>query len=98
MITHRALRRGIATCIILFGWSIAAWSHDDDSRKQAYATRNIVSDGSVTAEHIDPLLVNPWGIAFNPTGFVWVSNNGTATSTLYDGNGNKNALTVTTPA
>jgi uncharacterized protein (TIGR03118 family) len=98
MITHHALRRGIAACLILLGWSIAAWSHDDDARKQAYATRNIVSDGGVTAEHIDPNLVNAWGIAFNPTGFVWVANNGTATSTLYDGNGNKIALTVTTPA
>jgi uncharacterized protein (TIGR03118 family) len=47
---------------------------------------------------MDPSLVNPWGIAFNPTGFVWVANEGTATSTLYDGNGNKNALTVTIPA
>jgi uncharacterized protein (TIGR03118 family) len=52
----------------------------------------------VTADHIDPNLVNAWGIAFNPTGFVWVANNGSATSTLYDGNGNKIALTVTTPA
>jgi hypothetical protein len=35
-----------------------------------YQQRNLVSDGSVTAEHTDANLVNPWGIAFNPNGFV----------------------------
>jgi uncharacterized protein (TIGR03118 family) len=32
-------------------------------------------------------LVNAWGIAFNPTGVVWVANNGSSTSTLYNGSG-----------
>jgi uncharacterized protein (TIGR03118 family) len=52
-----------------------------------YQQRNLVSDGFVPAEHTDPHLVNPWGIAFNPNGFVWVADNGTGVSTLYDGDG-----------
>src|SRR4249920_2360766 len=64
----------------------------------AYAMHVLVSDGSVPADHIDTHLVNPWGIVFNPTGPVWIANNGTGTSTLYDGNGNAIALVVTIPA
>ncbi len=49
------------------------------------------------AGHVDASLKNPWGIAFNPAGFVWVANNHTNTSTLYDGSGNKQSLEVTLP-
>lgn len=47
--------------------------------------------------HVDPNLVNAWGIAFNPQGFVWVANAGTSTSTLYDGNGVPQSLVVAIP-
>jgi uncharacterized protein (TIGR03118 family) len=55
---------------------------------------NLQSNG---AAHTDTHLVNAWGIAFNPTGFVWVANNGSATSTLYDGNGVPQTLVVAIP-
>jgi uncharacterized protein (TIGR03118 family) len=63
----------------------------------AYAVHNLVSDGSVPADHLDANLKNAWGVAFNPTGFVWVSNNATGTSTLYDGAGVPQTLVVTVP-
>ncbi len=44
----------------------------------------------------DPNLINPWGIAFNPAGPAWVSNNGSDTSAVYDGTGALK-LTVTFP-
>ena len=50
--------------------------------RKFYQQRNLVSDGSMTAEHTDANLVNPWGIVFNPNGFVWVADNGTGVSTL----------------
>src|SRR6185503_1924243 len=49
------------------------------------------------AEHTDPNLVNGWGVAFNPFGFVWVADGGTGVSTPYDGNGNPQSLVVTIP-
>jgi uncharacterized protein (TIGR03118 family) len=52
-----------------------------------YQQSNLVSDGSVTAAVTDSNLVNSWGIAFNPFGPVWVADNGTGVSTLYDGTG-----------
>jgi uncharacterized protein (TIGR03118 family) len=62
-----------------------------------YQQHNLVSDGSVTADNTDANLVNGWGVAFNPFGVVWVANNGTGTSTLYDGNGKPQALIVQIP-
>jgi uncharacterized protein (TIGR03118 family) len=43
-----------------------------------------VGTGAITT---DPNLVNAWGIAFGTTSPVWVANNHTGTSTVYDGNG-----------
>lgn len=43
----------------------------------------------------DPNLVNPWGLISSPTSPWWVSNNGTGTSTLYNGAGVRQMLVVT---
>jgi uncharacterized protein (TIGR03118 family) len=51
-----------------------------------------------SGSNADLHLVNAWGIAFNPQGFVWVANNGTSTSTLYDGDGVPQSLVVSIPA
>ncbi len=61
-----------------------------------YVANALVSDTSATrALHNDINLVNAWGLAFNPQGFAWVANAGSATSTLYDGNGVPQSLVVT---
>ncbi len=52
-----------------------------------YVQRNLVSDGSVPAEHTDANLVNAWGIARSATSPWWVSDNGANVTTLYDGDG-----------
>jgi uncharacterized protein (TIGR03118 family) len=71
--------------------------HMDDASTK-FAAVNLVSDGTPAAAHTDANLVNAWGIAFNPTGFVWVVDNGTNKSTLYDGNGVPQTLVVSIPA
>lgn len=63
-----------------------------------YKQHNLVSDGSVPADHTDPNLVNAWGIVFNPFGPVWVADNGSGVSTLYDGTGNPIPLVVGIPS
>lgn len=63
-----------------------------------YQQHNLASDGFVEADHIDPHLINPWGIAFGPTSPAWVANNGTGTSSIFDGEGNASSLVVTIPA
>ncbi len=52
---------------------------------QAYRQTNFVSDIPGLAPVQDPLLVNPWGVAFRGTSPFWVANNGTSTSTLFRG-------------
>src|SRR6266545_4488941 len=51
----------------------------------AYRQTNFVSDLQGLAFIQDPILVNPWGIAFRGTSPFWVANNGTSHSTLYRG-------------
>ena len=58
----------------------------------------LVSDGpAVSAPRADASLVNGWGLSAGPTTPWWTSNNGTNTSTLYNGSGVKSALTVSVP-
>jgi uncharacterized protein (TIGR03118 family) len=51
--------------------------------------QNALADaGFGPAPHVDPNLINPWGISLGPQSPFWVSNQGSFTSTLYDGEGN----------
>jgi uncharacterized protein (TIGR03118 family) len=65
----------------------------------SFGVTNLVSDlpASNGSSNLDTHLVKAWGVAFNPRGFVWVSNNATSTSTLYDGNGVPQTLVVAIP-
>ena len=65
----------------------------------SYSWQNLQSDIHGVATNTDPNLVNPWGMAPNMSGSViWVSDNGTGVSTLYDQSGNAQPLVVTIPA
>ncbi len=65
----------------------------------SFSQTNLVSDLPGTAVTTDPNLKNPWGVAFLPGGSpFWISNQGSGTSTLYDGSGKKMSLVVTVPA
>jgi uncharacterized protein (TIGR03118 family) len=44
---------------------------------------DLVSDVTGLAEVTDPNLKNPWGLSFLPGSPIWISNQGTSTSTLY---------------
>ncbi|MEI9932557.1 MAG: TIGR03118 family protein [Rhizomicrobium sp.] len=58
----------------------------------------LVSDQAGRAPNVDPDLKNPWGISQFPNGDLWVSDNHTGVSTIYDAvTGVKNSLVVSTP-
>jgi uncharacterized protein (TIGR03118 family) len=63
----------------------------------SYTQTNLVSDTAGMAPHVDPKLVNPWGIAFFPGDPFWISDNNSGFSTLYDASGNVQSLVVTVP-
>jgi uncharacterized protein (TIGR03118 family) len=58
---------------------------------------NLVSDIPGEAEHTDPNLVNPWGIAESAGSPFWIADNGTGLSTLYTTTGTTIPLVVTIP-
>ncbi len=67
-----------------------------------YRQTNLVSDLPGFAQLQDPLLINPWGIAFSATSPFWTANNGSSAATLYGGDVSgspffKNVLNVAIP-
>jgi len=88
MLTIRGLFKGTLLALVLTA-SIA--------RADSYSWQNFQSDIAGVAAHTDPNLVNPWGMAASSGGTIWVSNNGTGTSTLYKQDGTANPLIVTIP-
>jgi uncharacterized protein (TIGR03118 family) len=62
-----------------------------------YMQQNLVSDIPGLAATTDPNLVNPWGISRGSTTPIWVSNEGTDTSTIYTGDGVPQPLVVSIP-
>src|SRR5204863_4781074 len=68
------------------------------ARADTYSSTNFQSDIPGVAPHTDPNLVNPWGMAAGSTGVIWVSDNGTGVSTLYNQDGTAVPLVVDIPS
>jgi uncharacterized protein (TIGR03118 family) len=66
---------------------------------RAYVETRLVADtAGLGAASVDTSLKNPWGIAFGPTGVLWVTDNHAGASTLYDTTGAKRAPVVAVPS
>jgi uncharacterized protein (TIGR03118 family) len=90
----RAIRILIANmALILAATSFTVVTASADT----YSWTNLQSDIAGVATHVDPNLVNPWGMAVSPNGTIWVSDNGTGVSTLYHQDGTAVSLVVTIP-
>ena len=67
------------------------------SEGREFSQSNLVSDiqaGHLNASIQDRNLINPWGVAFPPTGPFWVNNNHTGTATVYDVDPKTDAITA----
>src|SRR5713226_10645807 len=80
----------ILAVVLMFGCFTSVFA-------QHYQQTNLVSDVPGLAPVTDANLVNPWGLIASGTSPWWVADNGTGVSTLYNGAGQKLALTVTIP-
>jgi uncharacterized protein (TIGR03118 family) len=68
------------------------------AQQAGYSQTNLVSNTAGVGKTTDTQLLNPWGISILPGQDFWIANNNSGTSTLYDGQGNKDAgLVVTIP-
>jgi uncharacterized protein (TIGR03118 family) len=79
-----------AVAVLATGTSSAA-------ERNAYVQHNLVSDGTIAADHTDGQLVNAWGLTSLPGSPWWVADNETSVSTLYGADGTKRALVVDVP-
>jgi uncharacterized protein (TIGR03118 family) len=84
----------IKTALLLFAVAILTAA---SARADTYSWTNFQSDIPGVAQHVDENLVNPWGMAASANGVIWVSDNGTGVSTLYNQDGTARSLVVTIP-
>src|SRR6266542_6655958 len=97
--TLRHVMRGVAAAAITSLALFVAAPAQATAANQ-FTEVDLISDQAGQAPLVDPLLVNPWGLALSPTSPLWVANNVSGTSTLYRGGGGgtpftKAALEVT---
>ncbi len=83
---------GLALAAFIF--SFGASSFNPAHAATFFTQTNLVADQPGKAIHTDPNLVNAWGVAYTQGVPYWVGNNGTGTSTGYDGNGKKVSLVI----
>ena len=86
----RRFHRTVTLCVLAaLGLLVAAGSSAGGAAvgQQTYTVTNLVSDGTIPAAHTDAHLVNAWGLTATASSPWWVANNGTGTSTLYNGAG-----------
>jgi len=88
------VRVAVVAAFVLAGVAVGSTLALGSGPRNAYAVHALVSDEHRRASQVDARLVNAWGLAASPTGPWWTSNEATATSTLYSGEGRKQLLTV----
>ncbi len=86
----------------------AAGCNDDDvmtpstpgtgTSSEGVVARGDIASDQAGATTMDPMLINAWGLAFNPAGPAWVSATESGTSAVYDASGNQLITPVTIPA
>lgn len=90
----QTFRRSLfAATLLMLAFSLAssvAWA----ACGQAYSATPLVKS---TGKKGDKQLINPWGLAYAPSGPFWLSDEASGLSTLYDGSGVKQNLVVTVP-
>src|SRR5579883_3057566 len=91
------LRPGRLILFHVLGIAAAGLLHAQGTGTNAFLVHPLVSDLAGVADHQDSKLVNPWGNGFGSTPF-WIGNNGSGTSTLYDGYGTASSLVVSIPS
>lgn len=88
----------VISAVAMFGTATAAASATVEQTNLVTDSQEFLTSlGFSSAATVDPLLINPWGMSYGPTGPFWVSNQGSDTSTLYNGSGGKVPLTVNIP-
>jgi len=90
------MKLGLVAGLMLFACPALAGGHPPAA--PTFTVVPMIADKEGKAPVVDPLLKNPWGISQFPGGNLWVSDNRTGVSTIYDPvSGAKNDLVVKVP-
>lgn len=95
-VVRGAARVAMVTCALVLSTSVLA-DNGHPGNPGGYSVTNLVSDIPGLTTNQDTNLVNGWGIVAGPMTPMWVSDNGSGHSTVYDGTGALR-LTVAIPA
>src|SRR4029453_3037809 len=94
------LRRMASLCAVVVltaGMASVSTVRADPMGPNSCPMTRLVSDQPGPALHVDPNLVNAWGLTAGPTTPWWVADNETNVSTLYHGTGTALPLVVSVP-
>jgi uncharacterized protein (TIGR03118 family) len=81
--------RTVAAAVVVA--ALAAAASASSARSDRFVLRPLVTDDA------DTQLVNPWGLAARAGGPWWIANEARGSSTLYAGDGHKQAMTIDVP-
>lgn len=68
-------------------FALGAFTPGALAQTNSYKQTNLTSDTAGVAANVDPMLVNPWGIAFFPNNPFWIADNNSGFTTLYNASG-----------
>ncbi|HEX4862889.1 MAG TPA: TIGR03118 family protein [Acidimicrobiales bacterium] len=87
-LTSIAMLAAASASVGLFATAAPALAGGNGIATHSYQQTNLVSDIPGLATHTDANLRNSWGTSTGPGLPIWVSDNATGKTTLYDGQGN----------
>jgi uncharacterized protein (TIGR03118 family) len=67
-------------------------------KSNTYEQINIASNRPTVPNHMDPRLINAWGLVISPTGLLYVADNGTGLSTIYSPSGIPFPFSISVPS
>jgi uncharacterized protein (TIGR03118 family) len=71
--------------------------HHQRSAPTTFTQTNLISDTPGQAQQTDPNLINPWGVAYGPTGPFWISENNSGFTSVDSVNGGNVTLNAIGP-
>jgi uncharacterized protein (TIGR03118 family) len=98
--TRNVHRPSYAALALFAAAAVPAFSQSTTATitNNVYVQHNLVSDIPGMADFTDAHLVNPWGLSESTGSPFWISNQGSATSTIYNGSGVASTTVVAIPS
>jgi uncharacterized protein (TIGR03118 family) len=89
-VDKRQMRKALLATAFAFGISISTGAASQTVAQINLTTDDqafLTSQGFAAANHVDPNLINPWGMSFSTTSPFWLSDQGAGVATLYNAAG-----------